>query len=100
MVTYRRAERAINTFLSYKSPGIDGIFPALLQQGWRIVIPYLVKIFRACLAMGYVPAVCRQVKVVFIPKHGKALILGRGIFDPSASRRSCLRRWKGWWTGI
>jgi hypothetical protein len=71
MVTYRKVEWAINTFLPHKSSGMDGIFPALLQQGRRIVIPYLVKIFCACLAMGYVPAIWHQVKVVFIPKPGK-----------------------------
>jgi hypothetical protein len=53
---------------------MDGIFPVLLQQGRRIVIPYLVKIFRACLAMGYVPAIWRQVKVVFVSKLGEKLI--------------------------
>ena len=36
-----------------------------------MVIPYLVRIFCACLATGYVPAIWRQVKVVFIPKPGR-----------------------------
>jgi hypothetical protein len=82
MVTYRKVEWAINTFLPYKSPGIDGIFPALLQQGQRIVIPYLVKIFHACLAMGYVPAIWHQVKVMFIPKPGKNSYTGPRDFRP------------------
>ena len=68
MVTYRRVEWAIDSFVSYKSPGVDGIFPALLQQAREVVIPYLVRIFRACQAIGYVPAIWRQVKVVFIHK--------------------------------
>jgi len=38
--TYRRAELAIYSFAPYKSPGIDGIFPALLQEGWKCVVPY------------------------------------------------------------
>jgi len=50
---------------------VDGIFPALFQEGREVVIPYLVRIFRACLATGYVPAIWRQVKVVFIPKPGR-----------------------------
>jgi hypothetical protein len=50
---------------------MDGIFPALLQEGREILVPYLVKIFRACLATGYVPIAWRQVKVVFIPKPGR-----------------------------
>jgi hypothetical protein len=35
---------------------VDGIFQALLQQAREVVILYLVKIFRACLSTGYVPA--------------------------------------------
>ena len=51
--------------------GKDGIFPALLQEGQKVVIPYLVRIFRACLSTGYVPAIWRQVKVLFTPKPGR-----------------------------
>jgi hypothetical protein len=54
VVTYRRVEWAISSFAPYKSPGVDGIFPALLQQAREVVIPYLVRIFCACLATGYV----------------------------------------------
>jgi hypothetical protein len=50
---------------------MDEIFPALLQSGREVLIPYLVKIFYACLATGYVPAIRWQVKVVFIPKLGR-----------------------------
>jgi hypothetical protein len=57
VVTYRRVEWAIDTFAPYKSPGVDGIIPALLQQAQEVVIPYLVRIFRACLSTGYVPAI-------------------------------------------
>ena len=57
VVTYRRVEWAIDSFAPYKSPGVDGIFPALLQRAQEVVIPYLVRIFRACLATGYVPAI-------------------------------------------
>jgi hypothetical protein len=71
LVTYRRVEWDIDPFAPYKSPGVDGIFPALLQQPREVVIPYLIRIFRACLATGYVPAIWRQVKVVFIPKPGR-----------------------------
>ena len=50
---------------------MEGIFPAVLQEGCEVLIPYLIRIFHACLATGYVPAVWRQVKVVFIPKPGR-----------------------------
>jgi len=57
VVTYRSVEWAIDSFAPYKSLGMDGIFPALLQEGQEVVIPYLVRIFCACLLTGYVPAI-------------------------------------------
>ena len=71
VVTYRRVEWAIDSFAPYKSPGVDGIFPAMLQKGREVVIPYLVRIFHACLVTGNVPATWQQVRVVFIPKPGR-----------------------------
>jgi hypothetical protein len=56
IVTHRRVQWAIDTFAPYKSPCMDGIFPALLQEGREILIPCLIRIFHACLATGYVPA--------------------------------------------
>jgi len=47
---------------------MDRIFPAVLQEGQEVLARYLVKIFRACLVTGYVLAIWRQVKIVFIPK--------------------------------
>jgi hypothetical protein len=83
VVTYRRVEWAIDSFAPYKSPGVDGIFPALLQRVWGgVVIPYPVRIFRACLATGYVPAMWRQVKVVFIPKPGRNSYSGARDYRP------------------
>jgi hypothetical protein len=61
---------------------MDGIFPALLQEGRGVLIPYLVKIYRTCLATGYVPAVWHQVKVVFIPKPGRSSYCGPRDFRP------------------
>jgi len=74
--TYSRVEWAISSFAPYKSPGLDGIFPALLQEGKENLIPCLVRIFRTCLATGYVPALWRQAKVVFIPKPGRSSYCG------------------------
>jgi hypothetical protein len=61
---------------------MDGIFPALLQEGGEILIPYLIRIFRACLATGYVPASWSQAKVVFIPKPGRISYCGPRDFKP------------------
>ena len=82
IVTYRKVKWAIESFAPYKSPGADGIFPALLQEGREVLIPYLIRIFRACLATGYVPAAWRQVKVVFIPKPGRNTYCGPRDFKP------------------
>jgi hypothetical protein len=82
VVTYRGVEWAIDSFAPYKSPGVDGIFPALLQQAREVDIPYLVRIFRACLATGYVPAIWRQVKVVFIPKPSRNTYSGPRDYRP------------------
>jgi hypothetical protein len=82
VVTYRRVDWAIYSFAPYKSQGVDGIFPALLQQAQEVVIPHLVRIFRACLATGYVPAIWRQVKAVFIPKPGRNTYSGPRDYRP------------------
>jgi hypothetical protein len=52
VVTYRRVEWAIYSFTPYKSPGMDWILLALEEEGWRTVVPYLVKILHACLRTG------------------------------------------------
>jgi hypothetical protein len=82
VVTYRRVEWAIDSFAPYKSPGMDGIFPVLLQQAREAVIPYLVRIFRSCLATGYFPAIWQQVKVVFIPKPSRNSYSGPRDYRP------------------
>jgi hypothetical protein len=46
---------AIEGFGSFKSAGEDGIFPALLKNGIEILSGPLLKIFTACLALGYIP---------------------------------------------
>jgi hypothetical protein len=55
---------------------MNGIFLALLQEGRMIVVPYLARIFLACLATDCDPAIWRQVKVAFIPKTGKSSYSG------------------------
>ena len=59
-----------------------GSFPPLCKRRGGILIPYLVRMFRACLAMGYVPAIWCQVKVVFTPKPGRNSYCGPRDFRP------------------
>jgi len=88
VVTYKRVEWAIATYAPYKSPGMDGIFPDMFQEGQRILVPYPVKIFCVCLATGYVPAIWCQVKVVFIPKPSRNSYGGPRDITPISLNRS------------
>jgi hypothetical protein len=56
---------AIEGFGSFKSGGEDSIFPALLINGIEILSGPLVKIFTACLALGYIPEAWQRVRVIF-----------------------------------
>ncbi|XP_015190396.1 PREDICTED: uncharacterized protein LOC107073922 [Polistes dominula] len=71
VVTYGRIRWALDSFDGYKSPGTDGLFPALLQNGGDGLVKHLICVFRACLALRYVPKPWREVKIVFILKTGK-----------------------------
>lgn len=44
-----------------------------MQQGSEMLLPSLIKLFRATFAHGYIPQVWRGVKVVFIPMAGNDL---------------------------
>jgi hypothetical protein len=71
MVNQSKIRWGLGTFKPFKSVGTDGILLALLQQGAEHVVPYLCRIFRACMAYGFIPMAWRQVKVTFIPKPVK-----------------------------
>jgi hypothetical protein len=64
---------AVFSFQPYKSPGIDGIMPIMLQQGFELFAGKLLMLLRASLALGYIPMSWRHIRVVFIPKPGKLL---------------------------
>jgi len=71
IVTEERVEWAISLFALFKSPGLDEICPALLQKGLSIIISQLVTLFRACIALGYIPHPdqWRTARVMFLPKQ-------------------------------
>lgn len=71
MITMDGVKSAIRSFSPYKTPGTDGIFPAMMQWGEDLIAPRLRGIFVTCLATGYVPRLWREAKVVFLPKPGK-----------------------------
>lgn len=71
LITPEKVKWAIKTFKPFKSPGIDGIIPALIIESGDILTSNLVNLFRASLAFAYVPKAWQEVKVIFIPKPGK-----------------------------
>ena len=71
IVTADRIAWALKSFKPFKSAGLDGIFPALLQWQLNQATNQLLPIYRACIAFKYIPRVWREAKVVFLPKPGK-----------------------------
>ncbi len=65
-----RIKWAMNSFAPFKSPGMDRIFPALLQKSIPHIIDELKRIFVASLKLKYVPKMWRGTRVVFTPKPG------------------------------
>ncbi|XP_045463690.1 uncharacterized protein LOC123673260 [Harmonia axyridis] len=57
ILTRQRLEWAINTFRPHKSPGVDGIFPVLLQKGMEEIIPHLLNSIKSSLALGQIPKI-------------------------------------------
>lgn len=72
VVTNEKLEWAIDSFDPYKSPGLDGIMPAMLQKGKKILIPWLLVIYRSSLYHTHLPASWNKIKIVFIPKAGRS----------------------------
>ncbi|KAL1448474.1 hypothetical protein WDU94_005530 [Cyamophila willieti] len=66
-----KVQWAIRSFKPYKSPGGDGIFPALMQRCTEAIVPILTRIFINSFIFGYIPTSWRKVNVVFIQKAGK-----------------------------
>ena len=82
VIDYNKLKWAVFSFQPYKSPGMDGIMPIMLQQGFGLLGGKLLMLLRASLALGYIPMSWRHTRVVFIPKPGKPK---RGPCDPSVS---------------
>ena len=70
-ITEESVRSAIDSFKPYKSPGLDGIYPVLLQKGIDFLVTYIVDIYRDSILQGKSPSRWLETKVVFIPKPGK-----------------------------
>jgi hypothetical protein len=68
VISYDKLKWTVFSFHPYKSPGIDGIMPIMLQQGFELLAGNLLMLLRTSLALGYIPMSWRHIRVVFIPK--------------------------------
>ena len=57
IVTGEKAKFAVDQFKPYKSPGGEGVYPILLQQGWETIEPVFLMICRASIKLGYIPKI-------------------------------------------
>ena len=64
---------------TYKSPGEDGIFPALLQKH---ILHIICQIYRASIACCYTATAWRVARVTFLLKPGKSDYTGPKSFRP------------------
>lgn len=66
-----KMKRAIFKLGKYKTPGIDNIYPIMLQESFELVAPALKQIYRFSLATGFIPNKLLEIRVIFIPKPDK-----------------------------
>jgi hypothetical protein len=72
VVNYNKLKWALFSFQPYKSPGMDGIMPIMLQQVFELLADKLLMLLRASLALGYIPVSWGHTRVVFISNPGKS----------------------------
>ena len=77
--SYNKLKWALFSCQTYKSPGMDGIMPIMLQQGYEQLAVKLLMLLRASLSLGYIPVSWRHTTVVFTPKPGKSLTQAKSL---------------------
>lgn len=82
IVSVDKISWAIKSFSPFKSPGEDGIFPAMLQHGQEILVNIVYELFIASLVLQHIPTSWRGVRVVFIPKVGQLVYTLAKSFRP------------------
>jgi hypothetical protein len=79
VINYDKLKWAVFSFQPYKSPGIGGIMPVMLQQDFELLAGKLMMLLRASLALGCIPRSWKHIRVVFIPKPGKQLSQAKSL---------------------
>jgi hypothetical protein len=83
VLSYNKMKWAVFSFQPYKPPGIDGIMPIMLQQGFELLASKLLMLLRASLALGYIPMSWRHIRVVFVTKPGKPMSQAKSLWTIS-----------------
>lgn len=70
-ITASEIKKAVRTAAPNKAPGADGITNRVLHETLDILMPYLHKLFNACLEQGYCAAHFKETVTVVLRKPGK-----------------------------
>ena len=62
---------AVKDLVPGRAPGVDGITPSMMQEGWAVLSPVFHQLCLGCLELGTIPSGWRETKLVFIPKTGR-----------------------------
>ena len=81
IVNKKALEAAFSSFQPYKSPGMDGIYPAHIQKGMEVIGDKLLKLYEKSIKERKPPRQWAEAKIAFIPKPGKT-----DYTDPKAYR--------------
>jgi hypothetical protein len=79
VISFDKLKWAVFSFQPYKSPGIDGIMPIMLQQSFELLAGKYLVLLGASMALGYIPMSWRHTRVIFIPKPGKPLSQAKSL---------------------
>ena len=71
MVSRAEVILAIRRTRGDSAPGLDGIPAVVYRRCLLTVLPWLVRIFQGCVALGHVPLAWRTAKVIALRKPGK-----------------------------
>ncbi len=75
----------MNTFIPYKAPGPDGIYPICLRKGLDLIIEYLIEVYRVSVAIIHILKPQRDVRVILIPKPSREPSLAKSYRPISLS---------------
>jgi len=79
VICYVKLKWSVFSLQPYKSPGIDGIMPIMLQQSFELLTGKRLGLLRFSLALGYVVMSWKHIRVVFITKPGKHMSQAKSL---------------------